>query len=85
MYKIKATKKFFKDFNKIDLLTQNKVLVVLEAMREKPLFNSKKLKNVSSGIFRQRIGNFRLRFDLSKKERKIFLYCIQNRKDVYRK
>ncbi|MBU1019162.1 MAG: type II toxin-antitoxin system RelE/ParE family toxin [Patescibacteria group bacterium] len=81
-YKIKVPPQFEKDFAKLDSVTQSKVLVVLESMKEKPLFNSKKLKSVKVGCFRRRIGDFRLRFDCEKKI--VCLYRVRHRKEVYR-
>lgn len=81
-YKIKVSKQFEKDFSKLDSITQSKILVVLESLQEKPLLKSKKLKNVKIGVFRRRIGDYRLRFDLVKRE--VWLYRIRHRKEVYR-
>ncbi len=83
-YRIKISKQFEKDFAKLDSLTQSKILVILESMQIKPLFNAKKLKTIKLGIFRRRIGDYRLRFDILKKEKVVALYRIRHRKDVYK-
>jgi mRNA interferase RelE/StbE len=81
-YKIKISKQFEKDFAKLDSLTQSKILVVLERMQTKPFQKIKKLKSIKIGIFRRRIGDYRLRFDVMKNT--IYLYRIRHRKEVYK-
>lgn len=83
-YKIKTSKQFEKDFSKLDSITQSKVLVVLESIREKQFLKAKKMKTIEIGIFRRRIGDYRLRFDCLKEKKVIFLYRIRHRKDVYK-
>lgn len=82
-YTLKITSSFERDFKKLDSLTQNRVLVALEKLRINPFIHSKKLQNIEVGIYRQRIGDYRLRFDVINKD--IYLYRIRHRKDVYRK
>ena len=84
IYTVKISKQFKKDFAKLDAITQSRVLLVLESMRGKPLENSKKLINVKVGIYRRRIGDFRLRYDIIKKEHVLILYRIRHRKEVYK-
>lgn len=79
---VKISKSFEKDFNKLESLVQNKILIALEKMQINPFYNTKKLKNVEIGTYRVRIGDYRLRFDIIKNE--IYLYRIRHRKDVYR-
>lgn len=82
-YIVKTSSLFQKDFAKLDAIIQSRVLVVLEKMKSEPFLQVKKLRYVSVGIFRRRIGDYRLRFDVVSKE--IYLYCIRHRKDVYKK
>ncbi len=82
-YIIKTSKLFEKDFARLDSITQSKILVILEKMRNNPFFNAKKLKNIDAGIFRTRVGDFRIRFDVTKNN--IYLYCVRHRKEVYKK
>lgn len=81
-YKLKFSRQFQKDFAKLDSQVQAKVLVVLEKMQNKPLLGVKKLKKVKEGVFRKRLGDYRLRFDIFKKE--VHLYRLRHRKDVYK-
>lgn len=81
-YIIKTSRQFEKDFAKLDSLTQSKTLVILEQMKQKPLFNVTKLKGIKIGIYRRRIGDYRLRFDIINNS--LYLYCLRHRKEVYR-
>lgn len=79
-YEIKTSRNFEKDFASLDSYMQNRVLVVLEKMKQFPFFQAKKLKNVRVGTFRIRVGDYRLRYDVIKKD--IFLYRIRHRREV---
>lgn len=83
-YTLKTSRSFQKDFEVLDSLMQSRLLVVLERMKVNPFEDVKKLKNVEVGIYRKRIGDYRLRFDVFKKQREIYLYRIRHRKEVYR-
>ncbi len=83
MYTVKTSKLFQKNFLKLDAALQSRVLVSLERLSLDPFDGSKKLVNVKEGVYRIRIGDYRIRFDVEDKD--IFLYCVRHRKDVYRK
>ena len=83
VYTIKISRIFERDFSGLDSITQSRVMVALEKIRINPFLNVKKLSQVNVGVFRLRIGDYRLRFDIFKHD--IYLYCIRHRKDVYRK
>lgn len=82
MYTIKVYAVFDKDLAKLDPFMQSRVLVAIEHMRINPFEDVKKLQDVGVGIFRKRVGDYRIRFDVIGKE--IYLYRIRHRKDVYR-
>lgn len=82
MYTIKASAGFDKDLGSLDLLTRSRVLIAVERMRADPFEDVKKLKDAEIGIFRKRIGDHRIRFDVIGKE--VYLYRVRHRKDVYR-
>lgn len=81
-YQIRTSKIFEKDFAKLDSTIQAKVLGALEKMTKDPFFGIKKLHNVRIGIFRKRIGDYRLRLDIVKKE--VHLHRIRHRREVYK-
>lgn len=82
MYQIKFSKAFLKDFHKLDSIVQTRVLGEIESMKFDPFSNVKKLKNVDFGIFRKRIGDYRIRFDVG--EKIIVMYRVRHRKYVYK-
>ena len=81
-YKLKFAHRFQKDFAKLDRETQSRIFVLLERMTKDPFYGAKKLKNTKVGIYRIRVGDHRIRFDIEKKS--ILLYCLRHRKDVYK-
>lgn len=82
MYTIKASAVFDKDFAALDLFARSRVLIAVERMRADPFEDVKKLKDAEIGIFRKRVGDYHIRFDVIGKE--VYLYRVRHRKDVYR-
>lgn len=83
-YKLIYSKQFTKDFAKLDLIVQSRILVALEEIQMDPYKNVAKLKNETNGIFRRRIGDYRIRFDILENQMVIYLYRVRHRKEVYR-
>lgn len=81
-FHIKTTKAFERDFAKLDALTQTRVLTAIEKMQRMPFLDAKKLKNVNDGIWRIRIGDYRIRFDITGRD--IILYRVRHRREIYR-
>ncbi len=82
IYSVKVSKSFEKDFARLDSLTQSRMLVSLEKMKANPFFDAKKLKNIAIGIWRSRMGDYRIRFDVIGHD--IYLYRVRHRKDIYK-
>ena len=84
-YKLIPSKIFLKDLAKLPSDIRPKVKKELLALKKDPhgVRNIKKLTNVDAGAYRLRIGDFRLRYDVSGDD--IELHIIRHRKDVYRK
>ncbi len=82
IYKLVYSSFFIKDFKKIPSYIQEKAILVCKNLLKNPYENVRKLKNIQFGKFRTRIGNYRLRFDIS--ETDIILHSIKHRKDVYK-
>ncbi len=84
-YELIPSKSFLKDLAKLPADVKPKVEKVLLELKKDPRSsgNVKKLANINVGIYRMRIGDFRLRYDIREKE--IHLHIIRHRKDVYRK
>ena len=83
-YFIKQYRGFEKDFERLEDLMQLRILNVLERLRVNPFYNIKHLKDVKTGVYCARIGDYRLRFDIFPQEKEIFLYRVRHRREVYR-
>lgn len=60
------------------------IIKVIRDLRENPRpFGCKKLKGRKSD-WRVRSGNYRILYSIEDKERKVLIYRIRHRKDVYR-
>jgi len=84
-YHLIPSKVFLKDLKKLPADIKPKVEKVLLELKQNPHSgrNIKRLASVDIGVFRLRIGDWRLRYDVVGKE--IHLHIIRHRKDVYRK
>lgn len=84
-YKLISSKSFLKDLAKLPADVKPKVEKALLELKNSPhsAGNIKKLTNIEAGVFRLRIGDYRLRYDVF--ENQIHLYIIRHRKDVYKK
>ena len=87
MYKILLSKKSERQLNKISKNDQKKIarsIGELASFSEKTkLRNVKKLKTPFPG-FRKRNGNYRILFEVIEENKKIIIYKIGHRKDIYR-
>lgn len=84
-YRLIPSKVFLKDLEKLPSDIRPKVEKALLELKKDPHSprNIKKLTNVEAGAYRLRIGDFRLRYDVTGND--IQLHIIRHRKDVYRK
>ncbi|PIZ00473.1 type II toxin-antitoxin system mRNA interferase toxin, RelE/StbE family [bacterium (Candidatus Howlettbacteria) CG_4_10_14_0_8_um_filter_40_9] len=84
-YKLVPSKSFLKDLAKLPDSIRSKAAKELHGLKKDPYSgrNVKKLTNFDIGMYRLRIGDFRLRYDVEGSD--IYLRIIKHRKDVYRK
>jgi len=82
MYRILLTKRALKDLEKIDAETKTRIGNKLKILINDPLGNSRKLSNPLIGIFRFRVGDYRIIFDMEKEN--IIILRIGHRKDIYK-
>ena len=84
-YKLIPSKTFLKDLKKISPEFKSNIDKALLKLMHDPFSarDLKKLTNVEIGRWRLRIGDYRLRYDVTGQE--IRLHIIRHRKDVYRK
>ncbi len=82
IYKLLYTKTAFDDVQKLDNVVKKRIKKKLEEYSKNPLSHAKKLINFSIGIYRWRIGNFRVVFDIDKD--KIIILRIGHRREIYK-
>lgn len=80
-YHLVPTKLFLKDLEKLDKQTKKRVSEALHILKNDP-YRGKKLTNKEFGIWRFRVGDYRIRYDIEKNS--IVLYLVQHRKDIYK-
>jgi mRNA interferase RelE/StbE len=85
-YNILLSKKAEKQLN---MISKNEQLLVAKAIEELIKFsrrssrNIKKMKTPFPG-YRKRVGNYRILFEIVDSEKKIVIYKIGHRRDIYR-
>jgi len=84
-YDVNITRKALKELNKLDPYTRNRILEALIILRDYGFtsrLDIKKLRGYKSH-YRIRVGEYRILFELEK-PRKIIVYAILPRKEVYK-
>jgi len=84
-YRVVLTRTFQKDFKKLNPKVQQEVLLALKNLEKDPRdpsFHIRKLSGVKVGMWRMRIGDYRIRYDV--RESDIIAHRIRHRKDIYR-
>ncbi|SDG31998.1 mRNA interferase RelE/StbE [Thermoanaerobacter thermohydrosulfuricus] len=86
MYKIKLAKEAVKFVEKCDSSTKEKIKEAIERIAQSPYIgkNIKKLKGKFPPLYRYRVGNIRIIYQVQEKEF-VFIVTIGYRKDVYKK
>jgi len=82
-YKIIITHRFSKDFKKLPRNIQRKTISVLNEMAKDPYKEVEKVLAKETGEWRKRIGDYRIRYDISGKE--VILYRVLHRREIYKK
>jgi len=82
-YKVIFTKSVKKDFRKIPKLDVSKILNEIEDLAKNPRsFKTKKLKGEK--LYRLRVGNYRVIYDIQDNLMLIFVVKLGHRSDIYR-
>ncbi len=81
-YQIIFSKHFQRDFDDLEFVMQQRILLAIEKVKESPFSAAIKLKDTLQGKYRVRVGDYRIRFDVL--ETKVFLHRVGHRKDIYR-
>lgn len=82
-YQLRPSSSFIKDFKKLPYPIQKRVFEALKEIEKDPYStrNISKLSNMKIGIWRKRVGDYRIRYDI--KRELIILYSVEHRRKVY--
>lgn len=83
MYKISLDSSTKKSLRKLDSYNQKKIINKLKKLRENPEMGKPLIGNLS-GLWRLRIGKYRVIYQIKKFELLIFVLDIGHRKTIYR-
>ena len=81
-YKIRVKKSAEKDILSYDKQIRKRLLKTIYKLKQNPYLKSKKL-SVSENLYRVRVGNYRIVYEIIKKDSIIMIYKVGHRKNVY--
>lgn len=82
MYRIVFTQRALKDLKNIDKEMQKRIAAKLKEYAKEPLRHTRKLINPKMGMYRFRIGDYRVIFDIDREN--IVILRIGHRRDIYK-
>ncbi len=83
-YKIEIKKSVQKDVKKLPEIEIRKITSSILKLKDNPFpVNCKKIQP-SESLYRIRVGDYRVIYEVLAKEKKIMVHYIRHRKDVYR-
>jgi mRNA interferase RelE/StbE len=83
-YKVEYAKSVAKDLNPLPKSVRAKALDVVEKILAKDPHQGKSLKGSLEGLYRYRIGDYRVIYTIEKNRLVVFVLRIRHRKDAYR-
>ena len=84
-YDIIVTKKAFKQLKKIDHKEQNRITEFLKSLQHiNPKSQGKELKGSLSGVWRYRVGSYRILTHIEDEKLTVLVVKIGHRKDIYK-
>lgn len=86
MYKIKLAKEAVKFAEKCDKNTKERIKEAIKKISQSPYVgkNIKKLKDKFPPLYRYRVGNIRIIYQIQKEEEVVFIVTIKYRGDAYK-
>ena len=81
-FKLIYTNKAYKDIKKLDAIVKKRIGKKIEEYSKNPLSSSKRLTNSAIGSYRWRVGNYRVVFDIDKKN--IVILRVGHRREIYK-
>lgn len=83
MYKIEYAKSIVKDFKKLPKEIKEKALEIVETILAKDPYIGKPLKGVYKGLWKYRVGDYRIIYSIESDRLFVFILRIRHRKNVY--
>ncbi len=86
MYKIEFLKEAYEEFKRLDKVAQRIIKEKLDILRENPELlknNIKPLKGRYSGLYRLRVGNYRVVYRIEKDKLLILIVRVGHRREIY--
>ena len=80
--KVVYTRTAARDIKRLDRVVKKKIKKRIETYSQKPLFYARKLLDPRIGTYRWRVGNYRVIFDIDKKN--IVILRVRHRREVYK-
>ena len=84
MYEVRPTKRFKKQFRKLDKHIQKRILEEIEVLKTNPEFGEK-LKGGLSDIWRIRVHDYRVAYKIHSSDETIEVFFVDHRKRAYQK
>jgi len=84
MYKVVIKKRAEKQFSRLSMKDQKRILEALQSLRKAP-FDGKKLQGEVAGLWSIRVWPYRIIYIIEKKVVTVSIVAIGDRKDVYKK
>ncbi len=83
-YKIEINKSASKDIRKLPKIYIKKITSSVVELGSNPFPGGSKKIKISESLYRIRVGDYRIIYEIFTKERIIMIHYIRHRKDVYR-
>jgi mRNA interferase RelE/StbE len=81
-FRLVITRSFFKDLQKITRPDQIRIRKALSDIEADP-YKGRKVRSADIGLYRWRVGNYRIRYDISASN--VIILRVIKREDVYRR
>lgn len=74
-----------KDLRKLSTANRNRIMAKIEALADNPLPDQVTKLTGTEGLYRIRVGDYRIIYEMNTISQSILIYYIRHRRDVYRK
>jgi len=84
MYKVEYARSVVKDLKKLPKQMRGKALGIIEEVLAKDPFMGKPLSGLYKGLWKFRLGDYRIVYTIEEKRLVIYILRVRHRKDAYR-